>query len=402
MPFPAFRGQALIQAAKDGRVTEQDLDRSAERVVQFLRRSQAPAVRPDESPSDNPADRVKVLEDLANEAIILLKNDGNKLPLQPELTSSLAIVGSLATDRTLSHLSSPTYLTNPLKGIQNYPESRWTVKHCHGPQTHVLVPLLDSRYTREINFKLRNRGPKATGCSQPVSIETYKEAKIAFMMRAVEGLGREFEIEMCAEIKVPKSGEYRLGVVSCASAQVYIDTTLVYTYEPAGSVGPETFLFHQQNMEQTFVHFFEADRIYSLICTSQSQDQIGPEPAPSGLFFGMVECSNVSERIQEAVHLANTCDEVVVCVGTTYEWEMEGIDRTTLSLPPGQPELLRAIIEARKGDVIVVNQSGAAVDLRCAQGAKAILHAHYAGQEAGKGALTLCLLGEQMLSNILL
>jgi hypothetical protein len=62
-----------------------------------------------------------------------------------------------------------------------------------------------------------------------------------------------------------------------------------------------------------------------------------------------------------------------------------------LELPSGQADLVREIVEAKGGDkVVVVNQSGAAVDLACADRAAAILHAHFAGQEAGNGEWDFC------------
>jgi len=50
----------------------------------------------------------------------------------------------------------------------------------------------------------------------------------------------------------------------------------------------------------------------------------------------------------------------VVVVGTTAEVESEGFDRTSLSLPGRQDELVRRVIAANPRTVVVVN-SGAPV-----------------------------------------
>jgi beta-glucosidase len=387
MPVPAFRGKRLMEAAASGEVSQEELDRAVLSVLRFLERSKAPAKRPAERATDDDAERCRLLRQTAAESAVLLKNDSSKLPLKLDKGGSLAVIGALATDRTVSHLSSPSYIVSPLEGIQSaLKDTHWTVKHAHGPPANVLIPLIDHRYTRNIDFHLWNRGQRNNGSSStPVTTESHPEAKIAFLMRKVDGLDSEFEIEMSTEITVPHSGNYTLGVVSASDAEVYVDGKKVFTFTPAGPVDVQVFLFYQHTFEQTFTHYFEADRSYHLSCISQSQKQSGPEPLATGLFFGMMEEWDMQERVQESVDLAVASDETVVFVGNTWEWEMEGIDRVTLELPRGQRELLEAVIKAKNGDVVVVNQSGAAVDLSCAQGAKAILHAHYGGQEAGNG-----------------
>lgn len=386
MPFPATRGPKLLEGVKSGEVTVAQLEQSVKRVLRFLQRCQAPTVHAPEKNTDDDSSRCDLLRRVAADSIILLKNDSQKLPLDMQKTRTVAVVGSLATDRPISHLASPSFLVNPLQGIQQAVQGTdIRIVHRHGPATTKLVPLLDHRYTASTDFHLWNRGQRTKAGASPVTTEKHKEAMIAFLMRKVEGLDEDFEIEMASSITVPASGRYRIGVVSASDAEVFVDGAKVYTFTPDGPVDVQRFLFYQHTFEQTFEYEFEAGKAYDLRCVSQSQKQSGPEPMASGLFFGMVEVSTPEARLQEAVEAAGSADEVVVCVGTTWEWEMEGVDRETIDLPPGQAELLEAVIKERKGDVIVVNQSGAAVDLRSAAGAKAILHAHWGGQGVGNG-----------------
>ncbi len=89
---------------------------------------------------------------------------------------------------------------------------------------------------------------------------------------------------------------------------------------------------------------------------------------------------------QAAVECVRQADVVICCVGTTAEWEMEGVDRENISLLPQVEMMVERVMQVNP-NAIVVNQSGAAVDLRFAKEARAILHAQFAGQEAGNGEL---------------
>lgn len=388
MPLPASRGKKLLEAVSSGIVTEDQLDTSVKRVLRFLKKAKAPesSSRASEQATDNDLNRCARLRQTAAESIVLLKNDGSQLPFIPGDCKSIAVIGAMATTPTVSHLSSAPYFVTILDGLKAaVKDTNIKVEHAHGPAQHRLVPLIDDRYTNKIDYHLWNRGQRGGDNPQPVATETYHEAKNAFLLRKVPGLDVDFEVELSTTIKVPTTGTYTLGIVSGSDAEVFVDGKKVYTFVPDGVVDVQKFLFYQHTFEQTFDYNFEAGRSYHLTCISQSQKQSGPEPVATGLFIGMVEVSSVEERIQQAVELVKRSDKVVLCIGTTWEFEMEGIDRDTIKLPPSQEALLSAIIESRQGDVTVVVQSGAAIDLNSTTKAKAVLQAHWGGQEVGNG-----------------
>src|SRR5262249_28731834 len=53
------------------------------------------------------------------------------------------------------------------------------------------------------------------------------------------------------------------------------------------------------------------------------------------------------ERLERAVRAAAAADAVVVVVGTTAEWELEGNDRPSLSLPGRQDELVERVVDVQ-------------------------------------------------------
>jgi beta-glucosidase len=80
-----------------------------------------------------------------------------------------------------------------------------------------------------------------------------------------------------------------------------------------------------------------------------------------------------------------------VFAGLPGEYESEGFDRTSLSMPVEHEELIRAVCAVNPKTAVVI-QAGAPVDLAPAEGAAAILYAGLGGQ-AGGGATADILTG---------
>jgi beta-glucosidase len=97
------------------------------------------------------------------------------------------------------------------------------------------------------------------------------------------------------------------------------------------------------------------------------------------------------EELAHAVELARTSDVAVVVVGTSEDVESEGFDRTSLTLPGRQDELVRAVAAVNPRTVVVVN-AGAPVELPWRDEVSAVLVSWFPGMEFGN-ALADVLLG---------
>ena len=117
------------------------------------------------------------------------------------------------------------------------------------------------------------------------------------------------------------------------------------------------------------------------------------EPLPALFVTLGVEAPAFSEERERerAATLARDADVAVVVVGTTERIESEGFDRSTMALPDGQDELVRAVASANPRTVVVVN-SGAPVTMPWRGDVQAILLTWFPGQEFGH-ALADVLLG---------
>jgi beta-glucosidase len=84
---------AIVAAVRDGSLDESVLDETVSRVLHLVDRSQ-PALS--EGASFDPDDHHALARRAAHESAVLLKNDGNVLPLEPERGSTVAVIGEFA------------------------------------------------------------------------------------------------------------------------------------------------------------------------------------------------------------------------------------------------------------------------------------------------------------------
>ncbi|MBC8504426.1 MAG: glycoside hydrolase family 3 C-terminal domain-containing protein [Anaerolineales bacterium] len=95
--------------------------------------------------------------------------------------------------------------------------------------------------------------------------------------------------------------------------------------------------------------------------------------------------------IQEAVDVASTAEVVVICAGLTDLYEVEGLDRENLNLPPGHGALIYRIAQ-NHSKVVVVLSNGSPVEMPWVDDVTGIVEGYLGGQ-AGAGAMADILYG---------
>jgi beta-glucosidase len=101
--------------------------------------------------------------------------------------------------------------------------------------------------------------------------------------------------------------------------------------------------------------------------------------------------STSDELINEAVGQAKQADAAIVFVGLPGSYECEGIDRTSLELPPGHNRLVDAV-SAAQSSLVVVLMNGSAVTTPWLDNVPVLVEAWLGGQ-AGGGAIADVLSG---------
>jgi beta-glucosidase len=127
----------LVQQVRDGRVAQATLDRAVARVLRakfLLGLFENPYVDPDYADRicRRPEDRELALK-AAHEAIILLKNQNNLLPLDRAKLKSIAVIGpNAATVRLGAYSSAPSYTVSILDGIKKKAGNSFKVVYAQG------------------------------------------------------------------------------------------------------------------------------------------------------------------------------------------------------------------------------------------------------------------------------
>jgi beta-glucosidase len=184
----------------------------------------------------------------------------------------------------------------------------------------------------------------------------------------------EFSMRITGTLSVPESGAWTFGLVQIGRARLSIDgAVLVDNWNPTGR-------------SEAFMGFASAEVTAQIDLVAGEPHALEIEytlPAPSmgGLAVGCLPPAP-DDALDRAIALAARADVVVCVVGTDADWETEGNDRESMTLPPPQDELVRAMSAVTPHTVIVVN-AASPVAMDWAEHVGAVLQCWFAGEEWG-------------------
>ena len=326
--------------------------------------------------------------DAARKSIVLLKNDGNLLPLRKNV-KSITVIGPNANDVDLllgNYNGQPSNPITPLAGIQRAVAKGTKVIYARGcdvaenilsfelvPSSRLFsenngsrTPGLTGEYFN--NDSLEGR-PFITRVDPSISFNWWEDAPISGMR--VDS----FSIRWKGVLVPPVDGRYALGVRAFGGARLWIGDSLMFDASNEHSV-----------MTQTGIVNLKAGVSYAL------RVDYWDRRADAGV--QLVWSPPNPNRQEEALAAARSADVVVMMMGLSPRLEGEqmtvdvpgfkGGDRVDLGLPREQEELIQAVAAIGK-PVVLVLLSGSAVAVNWeAEHIPAILEAWYPGQAAGK------------------
>ena len=403
MPGPASRygpwGDALVEAVRKGKVDEALIDDKVLRILRLAARVGAledgPPARALAAPGPDSVAVATELRAAAVAGFVLARNDG-LLPLSRSRLRQLAVIGPNAeVARTLGGGSAtvfPPYTVSPLDGLR---AAGLHVAHAPGVSAQLRAPQARAPWL----LRPDRSGPGAelrffADSGEPTGSELRDGGTFIWLggftpAGVTEPVAR---LEIRCVIRATVAGTYRLGVSGLGRYRLTVDGAEVFDATlslPENADVAEVMMAPPQQLApvelaagQSVTAVFEHDVHSSPFAGFGTLVQLNLEP-PHG---------TEDEEIAVAATLAAASDVAVVVVGTTAEVESEGFDRTSLSLPGRQDELVRRVIAANPRPVVVVN-SGAPVLLPWTQDAAAVLLSWFGGQEAGN-ALADVLLGD--------
>ncbi|MCR4406274.1 MAG: glycoside hydrolase family 3 C-terminal domain-containing protein [Anaerolineae bacterium] len=377
---PVWRGEKLLQAFRAGEVDEATIDRSVRRLLRIIAKSGAfenPEDRPEQA-VDKPEHRA-LTRQAAAEGMVLLKNDGNILPLDTEKIKSLAIIGPNARIARImgggsSHVN-PHYAVTPFDGIVSKVGEAVKIGFEIGCTNHKLLPLINPAWLTP------SGGPAGKGftleffnspdCSgKPVKttvVETSEQTWFGEI--APEVNAAQFSARLTGRFTAPETGRYTFGLSSAGPSRLFIDDQeVIDRWTSSADSGPA---------ELTSALDMVAGQSCELKVEYSKPSTVPLASIRLGCLPPIPE--NAMDR---AIALAAASDVALVFVGLSDEWESEGFDRPDMELVGDQVALIEKVAAANKNTIVVLN-TGSPITMNWLDKVAAVVQAWYPGQECG-------------------
>ena len=386
----------LLPAIKAGKVSEATIDEKVRRVLSvaasygWLDRDQQ-----DRSIAYIDGKNDAVALDSAREGVVLLKNQGNLLPLSKSIKAILVVGPNAYPGVPVAGGSAgvvPFQLTSGFQGISKLVGSTAKVLYTAGlPTLTHLANATDFSTALEngkrgltletFNNAALSGSPKSTSIIPHATLEglTFKllVANLDSLLPLLSESGSvEVSHRMTGYYNASAAGKYILTLESSGENngnRVFVDGKnvidnwlIVRAFQPHVtldlSAGPHKIVIEEMQMS----------------------------PVGGHLLFAIVPQDQIVEA--DVAKLAKMADVVIVEAGYQQESESEGGDRT-FSLPFGQDELIQAVVAANPKTIVAITAGGNVDSSMWIDRVPAYLQAWYAGQAGGR-ALAEILFGD--------
>lgn len=379
---PSHYGEKLLEAVKNGEVSEETVDARARAVIELaekLGRLDASAAPP--GPRSDRAERRDIARELARRSFVLLSNrsvggSGPLLPLKLSSGDHLAVIGPNAARTAVQGGGSagvqPEMVVSALAGLRGaYEPTGVRVSHAVGCRSARNPAPLAGPFHLEYSAGGLNGEPVfAEDCvAQPFNWAGTPPD-------GTEALAGGFGVRATATLQPAETGNHRLYLSQIGTARLFLDGDLLL--EGSKERGQR---FHGLASAEVVAEVeLEAGSRHEVVVEYES---VAGRPL-AGFFVGHEPpLAQDDELIAEAVRLAGEADAVVCVVGTSSEWETEGEDRASFELPGRQDELVESVLRANPKTVVVLN-TGSPVAIDWCERAGALLQIWFGGERVGE------------------
>jgi beta-glucosidase len=307
---------------------------------------------------------------VANESIVLLKNEKQLLPLS-EYTGKIAVFGADAVEARLGGYSGPGYQKiSILDGIKEYAGGSRKVLYSEGAtrNNHAYEVISSDYLNAEGKPGLKASYFDNTKLSGNPVLER-QDARIDFhwtLYSPNEKLEADhYSVRWTGELTAPETGEFQIGLEGNDGFRLYLDNKLLIDRWNKQSHHTDviTYSFKKGTKYAVRIEFRE----------TQGEGKIK-------LVWNATLKTDWQKEIEKSVKLAKKADVAIVVAGIT---EGEFLDRASLKLPGHQEELIQAL-NATGTKVVVLIVGGSAVTMEnWIDETEAIAMLWYPGQEGG-------------------
>ncbi len=387
MPGPAIWRiqQQVTLLIEEGVVEMQAVDEAIRRLLRLYIRVGAfehPEPQPEQS-IDNPIHRA-LIRSTAAESIVLLKNEGNILPLNLDSLKTIAILGPNAKTAQImgggSAQVNAHYAVTPYDGIAAQVGDKAQIGYEIGCTNHNMLPRLDTTLLSRGNGQTQNftltyyNSFDLSG--ESIYQDTTNTAEQMWMGTVAPDVEKEkFSTRLTGKLTPQEGGTHSFSLSSAGLSRLFIDGQPVldnWTQQTPG----ETY-FGMGSTEVIAPVEMVAGQTYDLTVEYSSQGA----PPVIGFRVGYLP-PIATNSIERAAALAAKSDVVLLFVGLNGDWESEGHDRANMDLVGKQAELIERVAAANPKTVVVL-QTGSPVTMPWLDKVAGVIEAWYPGQECG-------------------
>ena len=394
MPGPArFFNDALVDAVNKDEVELEVINDKVRRILKVIDRSGT-----FEKPFTLTGNTTHILEhrhlarEVAQEAIVLLKNNDDILPLDIDKIKSIAVIGPNADEARIqgggSAAVNPYSAVTPLESIRQ--------KCGDSVEIHYEIGCRNNRLTLSLSteYLCPSVGGKESGLTgeyfnncdmsgEPVLKRL--DEKFRMMLGgdsafAVPGISTEdgnFSIRWTGTFKAPLAGIYTFGLLIDGLGNIFIDNKLVVE-KGQDNLNAQIISIGEESTGECNL---EAGKSYNIRIDYISQSDF-PGWIPRHIRLGCTP-PLPTDSIKRAIDIATDADVAIVFVGTSEEHETEGRDRPDMELPGTQVELIEAVARTHKNTVVVLNNGAPVAMTDWIDSVVAVAEAWFPGGECG-------------------
>jgi len=377
----------LKKSLTDGTIKQSEIDRAVRNILRAMVRTHlADRVRtsPDHSNIGSQEHQAVALRG-GEEGMVLLKNENQQLPLDPNAKQTIALIGHRAKDWQFGALGSPqvhpTVMINPYDGIT---QRLTTNKECkiiyNEAKISTMVPssvltaadgtnpgLTGNYYYEESGIK----GPSALTRVDPSIGFAWDEKTIS---GGTPKATNEINVEWKGTLTAPVTGEYLFGIDTARMGQLDINGTKVIFDDWTLSTGNPVYGHIQ----------LTAGQKYPIRVRMSSKVNEHPR-------FHLTWCPPGNQPFKEAADTAKKADVAIVFAGTGREGEAH--DRSTMELVEDQAELITEVVAANPHTIVVLNTGSPILTGNWLNSVPTVLNEGFPGELGGK-ALAEILFGD--------
>lgn len=393
MPYGTYLNtHTLMPALKDGRVSDSTIN---DKVRRILRVSHRLGILEHKTRPDIPIDSLinsrqtqTVALQTAREAIVLLKNDNQTLPLSADHIKSIAVIGPNAAEARAvgggSAETHPIFTVSPLQALQSRLKGKVSIQYAPGVLFDYLQPV-DSAYffqpdgmrpgLRTEYFDNQNfSGHSIVRTSGQLDFRQGSGERTPITQNIMFTGG--FSVRWTGKILAPVTGQYEFAVRSGGRTRAYLDGKQMPT---SGRFGGS----YQVNLEGGRKYDLEIDYVGDGYNSGDG----------NGLRIQLAWKIPDTATIDNAVQAAKNSDVAIIFAGTSDHYESEGRDRKSLELPANQDELISRVAQANKNTIVVLTTGAPVLVDKWVDQVPALLESWFDGDDIGN-AIADVLLGD--------